>query len=199
MTKRGFSLLEIILAFTIFSLLLIVLVSFEVSIFRQDAFYQGSLAANQSVRSALRQMTAELRAAGFSDGGAYPIAAASSTGLTFYSDLDKDSLREQVRYFLEGDELKRGVTESSGVPPVYNLAGEKLNLLVPDLTDSNQIIFSYFDKNYAGTSTPLSFPVYLPAVRLVKISLKVQTGPVQSPVFTTYATKIMIRSLKDNL
>lgn len=190
MTKRGFSLIEIILALTIFSLLLITLVSFEAGIFRQNVFYQGSLATNQSVRLALKQMVAALRAAGPSDGGAYPIAAASARAITFYSDLDKNGSRERVRYFLDGTELKRGVIESGGMPPVYNPAAEQYRVLVSNLSDPNQLIFTYYDRNYTGTSTALSYPVYLPAIRLVKISLKLNL---------TYSTRVMIRSLKDNL
>ena len=56
-------------------------------------------------------------------------------------------------------------------------------------------IFQYYGGSYAGTTSPLAFPVAIPAIRHVKITL---TVPAPSGAATTsvYSSNVTIRTLK---
>ena len=197
--QKGFSLVEILIVVAILGLISVVLATFQVDIWRQNSFLTNSIQAEQDARIALKRLVAELRQAAPSDTGAFAIALADKDKLTFYSDIDGDGLHERLRYFLSGNILRRGILKPTGSPLTYLDANEQVSNFVPNLVNSNSIIFTYFDKNYAGTSTALTLPINLPNVRLVKILFSIEADPNHAPVTTTYENQVSIRSLKDNL
>ncbi|MEK7650745.1 MAG: prepilin-type N-terminal cleavage/methylation domain-containing protein [Patescibacteria group bacterium] len=197
--QKGFSLVEILIVVAILGLISVVLATFQVDIWRQNSFLTNSIQAEQDARIALKRLVAELRQAAPSDTGAFAIALADKDKLTFYSDIDGDGLHERLRYFLSGNILRRGIIKPTGSPLTYLDANEQVSNFVPNLVNSNSIIFTYFDKNYAGTSTALTLPINLPNVRLVKVQFSIEADPNRAPVTTTYESQVAIRSLKDNL
>jgi hypothetical protein len=70
---------------------------------------------------------------------------------------------------------------------------------VHDVVDSS--IFEYYDSNYDGTasSSALIFPVAPIEVRLVKITLDIDSDPNKPPEPFTVTTQVSIRNIKDNL
>jgi hypothetical protein len=145
-------------------------------------------------------MTASLRSASQSSTGAYPIAAASSTSLTYFSDIDHDGLKEQVRYFLSGTTLKRGVIKPSGNPLTYNTANEKITNLVRNIIrDDANPIFSYYDSSYDGSSSAMTNPPNILNIRLIKITFLIDRDPATAPAAAEFSTQVSIRNLKDNL
>ncbi len=197
--KFGFSLVEIVVVVAILGLIGLALATFQVDIWRQNSFLSNSIQAEQDARMALKRLVAELRQAAPSDTGAFAIALADKDKLTFYSDIDGDGNHERLRYFLATSTLKRGVLKPTGSPLGYVDANEQLGNAVVNLVNANNLIFNYYDKNYAGTSTPLVLPINLPNVRLVKILLSIEADPNRAPITTTYENQVSIRSLKDNL
>ena len=114
-----------------------------------------------------------------------------SQSFTFYSDIDNDSLKEKIRYYLSGAILKKGVIKPNGNPLQYNPANEITKEIVHDVTNGGMAVFNYYDKYYDGTTAPLSQPVNVLDVRLVKITLMTASQ--------TFTTQVSIRNLKDNL
>ncbi len=197
--QRGFTLVEILVALGILVALTGVLFGFERYVFSENRVLQSSLFANQDARTVLRMFTAELRAAQPAATGAYPIAVAGPLALTFYTDLNKDGVVDQVRYFATGTSVKKGMIIPSGSPLSYDPAAETISTVASGLVPGTTAIFNYYDKNYAGTSSPLAVPVSIPAIRLVQISLPIDADPTAPPVAETYQTEVTVRSLKDNL
>ena len=191
--------MEILVVVGILILLTGVLTSWEVGIFRQNNSLQNSLLADQDARSALRNLVATLRAATPSDTGAYALGAAASTSLTFFSDLNGDGLHEQIRYFTDGSNLNLGILKPTGSPLVYNQANEVVTTVVRDLVSFGPTRFNYYDDTYAGTTSPLAFPINIPSVRLVKITFAINKDPVRQLTPAIYQSQVTIRSLKDNL
>lgn len=185
--NNGFTLVEVLVGMGILILISGSLFAFGAFIFRQNNVLQTGLLANQDARQTLRHLEGELRSATASDTGAYVVAQATANSFTFFSDIDGDGLHEQIRYFVSGTTLKRGVIKPTGSPLVYNPASETLTTVVNQLADPGQTIFNYYDKNYVGTGAALSLPIDIPAIRLVKVTLG------------DYSTQVVIRSLKDNL
>lgn len=197
--KKGFSLAEIIIVTAIALAIFVAVFNFGQSIFSFNSSSQKNLAAQSDARRVLKNIVRELRSASPSSLGSYPLSLTGTSSLTFFANLDSDAYKEQVRYFLVGKELKRGVTKPSGSPLVYNPANEKIITLIGDINNGATAIFDYFDSNYAGTSTPLSLPVQVTKVRLVRITVKIEKDPNRSLGPFKVESQVFLRNLKDNL
>lgn len=196
---KGFSVIELLVGIFILILIGVAVVTFQKDIFSLNRFLSGSLEAQDEARRALKMITAEARSLSPSSIGAYPIAEANQTSFIFYSNIDSDSLKERVRYFLNGTVLKKGVIKPSGNPLSYNPADEVVSEVVHNVANGATPIFSYYDANYDGTTPPLEEPVDIPSVRLVKITILIDKDPSQPPGVITLTTQISMRNLKDNL
>lgn len=196
--NRAFTLVEILVAVAIFSLIIVAIGSFQADIFSLNTIIQAGLENQNEAKKVIRPFANEVRSASQSNLGAYPIKLASSTAFTFYSDIDNDNLKEEVRYFLEDGNFKKSVIEPSGEPLSYNPSDAQIINIVHDVTNAN--IFEYYDSSYDGTSTstPLAFPVTPSDVRLVKVQLIIDSNPDKPPAPLYVTTQVSIRNLKDN-
>ncbi len=200
--SRGLTLIELIVAIAIVGMVTGGIVAFERSILMNTKVVQSEFISQGQIRKALTSFVKELRTAAPSANGSFTIDTAGTSTLIFYSNSDTDVSVERVRYFLATTTLRKGITKPTGT--VYNLANEKISSIVNDITNATGTpIFTYYDTGYDGftssSTDPLPSPVNLPAVRMVKISLKVNPNGVRAPVAQTYTTQVMIRNLKDNL
>jgi len=196
MKKIGFSTIELLVTLGIFVLIIWSLINFQTDVFSQNTLINNSLNADNEMRSALKQIIAELRGAAQSDTGAYQIAAAAKDSITFFSDVDGDGSREQLRYFLNGTTLMRGSIKPSGNPLAYPPTSETLKTMVYAIANPNQEIFSFYDENYTGAEAALAEPINLSLARLVKITLTVDANPSKPPAPLTLGSQVAIRSLK---
>lgn len=198
--SKGFTLVEIVVALSIFTGLALLLSTFQKDVFVNNIFIQNSLIAESEARGALKRAIAELRAAEPSNNGLYSLAAIDHNAITFFSDIDKDGVRERVRYFMATSSLNRGVIEPSGTPYIYSSANEKISIVVRDIVNPTTTpVFEFYDKTYQGTSTPLSLPTNISNVRLIKMTIMIDANPVRSPTIMTFTSQVMVRNLKDNL
>jgi hypothetical protein len=198
--SRGVTLIELIVSIGITTLLLGGIYLASTKIFSIGGYLTTSLEEQGQIRKALKEIVPELRSASQSSAGAYPIALASSTAITFYGDIDEDGTKERLRYFLSTSTLWRGYLRATGSPAVYNSANEIVTALVRNVVYSTSTpLFQYFDKNFTGTSTALAQPVNPLTVRLVKITITTDQTPGKPPPAHTGTTQVVIRNLKDNL
>lgn len=194
--KTGFTVVEILFAVSIFILITIVMTSFARNTWVYNSFIGSSLNSLHDGRSILKTIVAEIRTASSGDNGAYPVSLATGDSLTIYSNIDGDVLKERVRYFLNGTNLQKAVLKPTGSPLAYT-GTEVVTTLISDVT--NTTIFNYYDKNYDGTTAPLSAPVDVPSVRLVKITVIVDDNPNKAPAPITLSSQVTLRNIKDNL
>ncbi len=195
--KSGFTIIETLLGVSIFVLIVLLLTLFSRNVWVYNAFVTGGLAEASAGREVLKTFTSEIRTASLANTGAYVIAAAGVSSFTFYSDIDNDGLKERVRYFLSGTSFQKGVIKPTGSPLSYNGANEQITTLIDKL--ANSLLFEYFDRNYDGSTPPLSYPLSIPSIRLVKITIVLDNDPNRSPTPITFSTQVAIRNLKDNL
>ncbi len=192
--------MELLLALSIFLLILWALVTFQVKITEYNKYGGDLLQSSEDARSILRTMVRELRSIKPANNGAYPLAGAATSSITFYSDIDADGLQEQVRYFLLETTLKKGVIKPFGSPLVYSPAQEKLTFLAYNIKNgTSTALFEYFDNTFTGTSTSLVQPVTVTRVRLVRINLLIDADPRRSPLPRLYTSDVTLRNVKDNL
>lgn len=196
---KGFTLLEFIVATGITVGIFFAVFNFGQGIFSFNRSAQNNLGAQTSARRVLKTMVKELRNASPSSLGAYPLALASSTSVVFFSNIDDDFYKEQVRYFLSGTDLKRGVIKPSGSPLSYNPANEELSTMITDINNGPVPIFDYFNSAYTGTSSPMVQPVQATTVRLIRITVKIEKDPTKSLGPFQVESQVFLRNLKDNL
>jgi prepilin-type N-terminal cleavage/methylation domain-containing protein len=195
---KGFTLPEILITVAILTLVIGAIGAFQANIFSINRVIQAGINSQYEVKKILRPFTNEVRGATSSDNGSYALAEVGTTTFIFYSNVDADSKIERVRYFLDGQIFKKGITKSSGEPASYNQDNEQIVQVVHDVVAGN--IFEYYDSNYDGTasSSALSFPVNPSEVRLVKINIQIDSDPNKEPSPIFVETQVSIRNLKDN-
>lgn len=205
MRRSGFSVIELLLAAAVFSILVFVIASLRSNVDRLSSIVTQKLQSRQDIDRALEQMVSEIRSASPSSQGAFPVAQASTGTLTIYSDADGDGLFERIRYSVSQgtgptSTLMRAVTIPTGTPLTYNGATETTSTLVSDvLYATSSPIFSYYGTGYTGTQAPLSpTSTQSDLVRAVQVQLYVDVRPREAPKPVYVSQLITIRNLRDD-
>jgi len=193
--SKGFTLIEIIIAITIFTGLALTISSFGLDISDFGIFLGESVTGQYEIQLTLRGMVSEMKSMNQSVSGAYAIESVSQNSITFYSDIDGDGLTEKIRYFLDGNILKRGLTKASGSPLAYPAGDEDIDETVHNVLASAGNIFSYYDSSYTGSQAALNFPVNIPLVRLIKINITVDQNPADTISQINLSASVNIRNL----
>lgn len=198
-SHQGFTLAEVVVSTTIFVLVGLAIATFGKNIFSINLSVQNELSAELDGHKVLKTMVAEVRSAQPSATGSYTIESAATSSFIFYSNIDSDTPTERIRYFLTNGMLEKGITNPSGTPPVYLPANEKISIVVRNVANGTSTpIFDYFNGGYAGTSSPLTQPVDVSAIRLVRATVIIEADPHRSPNPITITTLGAMRNLKDN-
>ncbi|HLD34940.1 MAG TPA: prepilin-type N-terminal cleavage/methylation domain-containing protein [Patescibacteria group bacterium] len=198
MENKGFTLLEVLVAMGIFLLIIGGIASLMIFGWRSNKIVWEQLSMQNEGRKVAQDLVNELRTAAASSIGAYALESAGAQQMVFYSNIDDDSWRERIRYFKDGTLLKRGVTKPTGNPLVYNPAGEIITIVAHDVANGANPLFYYYGENYTGTEDPLSDPVAVTAVRIIKLSLDLEEDPQSSPAPLHIETMAEVRNLKTN-
>lgn len=198
--NRGFSIVEMIVVIGILGIIIVAISSFQRDVIMNNRYSSDSLTSAQDARNIVRVIIKDLKTASPANDGSFAIVQAATNTLTFYSDTDGDGLKEKIRYFIATTTLKRGSVKPSGTPLTYNSANELISYLAYNVKNSTSSpLFEYYDGSYTGTSTPLTQPVTVTNIHLVKINLMIDADPNRAPVIRTYTSQVNLRNLKDNL
>lgn len=190
--------MEMMVTIAMISIILIPLTRLQINVFAYNRFFQNTIAMQEEARKNLQKMSSEIRSSNVAANGAYPIGEAGENSLIFYRDADHDGVAERIRYFLDGEELKRGVIIPSGNPLAYNLSSEVITVTAHEVKNDSVPVFEYFDTGYDGTKPVLTQPVDPTDVRLIKVELFLGKGN-ENQAQTKLTTQISLRNLKDNL
>jgi len=185
---KAFTILEISLALFIVTLITISIFLLVLNITNFNAYFIFGLGNYQDIQLTFNEMKKELKSMQPSNIGNYPIEEASSTKLTFYSDLDNDSLIEKITYFVDNDVFKKSIIVPTGNPLVYDPSQAKTKIVVRNLVGP-QIVFSYYDKNLQSTQD-------VAQIRIIKVNLKTYTDYKKKTVFEDYII-VNPRNLKE--
>lgn len=194
--SAGFTLLEVVVAIGLFAMIIVGVTAFITTTFKSNDVIYNQLSAQKDARNALSTIVKELRNANSSSIGSYLIDTAASSTIVFYSDLNSDTFRERVRYFVSGNLLKKGVISPSGSPLAYNPASEAVTIVARDIIPNSEP-FQYFNETYNGNGTGLlAQPVNVTTVRYVRITMVIDQKPNVAPVPLTASAEVEIRNLK---
>ncbi len=197
--NQGFTVLEAVVAMA--GMLLLIIAGIDLYLFssRSKAIIWEQLSTQNEGRKIVQDFSEEVRKMNYSSLGAYPLERAEGNHITFFSNIDTDSYRERIRYWLSGSILKKGVLKPSGNPLSYNPLNEQVTDVVHDVANVTDPIFYYYNEDFTfATGTPLTSPVDVTKVRVIKVNLLLEEDPTNSPLPFSIESKVQIRNLKTN-
>jgi four helix bundle protein len=193
-SKNGFTLLEMLVAISIFSIMMLAIIVFFVYIYRQQADDIVRINRTDIAGRAIEEMSSEMRKMNRAENGSFALESAQSQTLIFYSDVDNDSLTERIEYSLNGTDLERKLIEPGGS---LDYSGEEvITVVASGIVNGAEAVFKYYGQDYTGSEDPLEEPVNVTEVRLISISLDINTDEgLSGPLHIE--TKVQPRNLKD--
>ncbi len=191
--NKAFTAVESVVYIGVFSLVLGAISSLLVTVYRTHGYSLALQSANSETRVVLENLVNDIREASYADDGAYPVLSMDPNEFIFFSDIDNDGKIERVRYFLENQWLKRGVTKSSGTPATYNTDDETVNTIAWTIRNQTYSIpiFKYLDSS-ANEITDLSKVLDL---RTVDIRLLIDKDPARPPEYFDFNTSATLRNI----
>lgn len=199
---KGFSLVEMMVAIFIVSAGMIGFTLLFSSSWRSNKFTIESGITAIQVNRAVDEMKNTLRKVRQADNGDFPIESGTNFDLKAYVDVDGDGTTERVHYWLDSgtQQIKKGVTDPAGGSPVTYAASDTTVTVVANyITNTNaQPVFYYYNENYPGdtTNNPLTTPVTVENVRLVRILLRMNIDPVRAPNNVNVESFVDLRNLE---
>ena len=195
--KRGFSLIELLVALVIMSVVSVAIYGvFSVSS-RTYTTQSVTAGVQQSVRSAMEVMLQDIRAAGLDPtaSGNFGIELAEDVKLRFTSDsidaglndfngVIDDTNAERITYVLQGTQLNQILYETTD--------SEKNGPLISDVQN---LKFTYFDADGNNLGSPVP-PLQLAEIRIINVSITVEEPAGRSaPVRRTLTNGIKCRNM----
>ncbi len=197
--QRGVTLVELLVSMFVFSVIVIMLVTFFNYFFDSYYFTFHETQSIDEAKYVVDKISSEIREAQTSEEGAYPLVVADDAEIAIFCDADDDGKVERVRYFLDGTQLKRGMIEPGNPPDVYLPANEVVQVVSDYIQNGANPVFYYYNGNWPGdvVNNPLGIAYRMLETRLVEVDLMVNTGP-GTIEDVRISTKAMIRNLKTN-
>jgi prepilin-type N-terminal cleavage/methylation domain-containing protein len=199
--QSGFTLIETLVTIFIFGLLMMGTTLMIKDIFSVSQQQNGVLSNTNQATLISSAFANEIRNATYGANGAYPINQATNNQIIFYSTADSvNGTVSQIRYYVSGNTLYKGVTNPGGSPLSYVGQTEKITPLITQMSMGSTPLFYYYDGNFNGNGNPLTQPVNINVIRFVQINLIAlkDVTPTSSNTFTVTAGA-SIRNLKTNL
>ena len=123
----------------------------------------------------------------------------SDYDLVFYANIDSDSLREKVHFWLDGETIKRGITKPSSDPVSYDIEEQITEIAhyVVNIKEASPL-FLYYDEDFTGSESSLESPINIPEIKSIKIQLEIEKDEEKTPIPLHLESLVQIRNLKEN-
>ena len=199
--QSGFTLIETLLTIFIFGILMLGTTLMIRDIFSVSEQQSGILSNTNQATLISSNFANEIRNATYGANGAYPISQATDNQLIFFSTTPKgNGTVSEIRYYLSGNTLYKGITNPGGNPLSYVGQPEVSTTLLSQMSMGGNPLFYYYDGSYNGSGNPLVQPINVNVIRFIKINLIVLKDLTQNGNSTfTVLSGASIRNLKTNL
>lgn len=189
--KKAFSLVEMVVVVALVSMITVVVTAFLSESVKTYRLKRQSVELEEKAAQVMRKFEITTRAAS-------EITKADDNELIFlrYFDLTSVSPPTQVRYFIDGNQFKIGLTQPSGIEPniIYPPENETIDLLINDVVNAD-LIFKYFD----GSNAELGLPINITNLKMISLSISLDKNGDLPPAPIIETTKVSLRNMKDNL
>lgn len=186
----GFTIIEMIVVISLISIITLLVVSMLVTSLKTYRTKKQVVDAQEKVAAVMREFEQTTRAAD-------ELISVGQNELSFYRFYDLTSVSPtKVRYFIDGNQFKVGLTQPEGIPPsiTYPSSGEKIDLIIPDVINSAEI-FNY----YNGNGDILTGTIDSTNVKMIRLTISLDKNGDLPPGPTTETTEVMLRNMKNNL
>jgi type IV pilus assembly protein PilW len=189
MNHHGFSLIELMVAIAISSIVLAAIYSAYRSQLGTYVTQQTIVDMQQSARSAMYLMQREIRLAGYDPTGNADagIVVANNNSITFTMDLTEDGdlndAGEQIVYSLNGDDLRREDVNAGSGPQAAALNIDALNFVYLDANGNNLL-----DYGLVPPAVPVASLADITAVQITIVARAGENVPVLTPDHTDTRT-----------
>lgn len=195
MMMRAFTLAEMLVVIGILSGVGIALSIAITQTYRGNAYVFESAVSVDNARRGISTALQNLRESTYAEDGAYPVAAAATSTVTFYADVDQDGPVEKVRVYLSNGTLYRGVTNAAGNPPSYAGQTEVVQTVIAYVRNNNTSpLFTYYD----ATGAQLGTPVDVSDVAFVTMDIRVDLNPTRAPNVYALTGSATLRNLRND-
>lgn len=196
--SAGFTLLELIISISIFSVLIFAVISLLISIIQNPRSQLAKMDSIDQARFVSSRFVNEIRAAAY---GSYPLIKADDSEIIFYSPIGAIAGNiNRIRYYVANDILYKGVIVPAG--GIYNPAAEVTAPVLTGLLNEGAPLFYYYDGDYDGIASTdaLAQPVNVTEVRFIKMNLIVRYQTTTQDI-SAFSLNVggAIRILKNNL
>lgn len=193
-SQSGMSLIETIVVLAIFTILSLAIMNMVASFYRYNAYTVAQAYQVDYARRGVELLVRDLREMTYSDNGAFPLVSSTSSSISFYSDIDRDSSVELVKYEITNQTLYKYVYEASGAPAVYPAIPTRTEIISEYVHNDLESVtlFTYADRQgNIITSSSVS------EVRFINIALVVNVDPIREPGKYHLRSSASLRNLKE--
>jgi prepilin-type N-terminal cleavage/methylation domain-containing protein len=202
--KKGLSLIEMIVAISIFSLGILGFTELLIISWRSNAFIfeegQTAFATSRSIEATVNDLRRIYRA------DSYPIDLADNNELIVYIDVEKDGVIEKVHYFFEPNNklFRRGISRPNGAnPTTYPSADERTETIATFvINDAAHPIFTYYARSTTA-ETPLVTPMnsamnnnLRESIGIIRVHIMENIDPRKAPNNINIESFVELRNLK---
>jgi prepilin-type N-terminal cleavage/methylation domain-containing protein len=195
--NRGMTLVELIIAIGIFSMLMLAITASVQSLYQYNSYAVSQAYQLDLARRGVETLTRDLREMIFADNGAFPLVRMEPHIVGFYSDVDGDNSVEYIEYELATTTTftKRVYSATAGV---YNYATPTEEYIVSDyvqnLLQGTSTFLYYGNNGVQSTST-----ADIADIRFIRSQIIVNVDAVRNPGEYMLRSGATLRNLKDNL
>ncbi|MFH0969059.1 MAG: prepilin-type N-terminal cleavage/methylation domain-containing protein [Patescibacteria group bacterium] len=199
--KRGLTLVEMLVAIAIFVIGMEGFTLLFTRTWKANSYTLEMGQSSMAVSQGLSKTVNYIRGARQADNGSYPIKSASDNDFVIYSDYNKDGITERLHFYKNNQNILMGVTNPTGAIPKTYPSGDQQIITIASyiVNDANTPIFYYYNKDYPGDAenNPMSAPIDISKIRLMKIYLKININPNRTPDNIEMQSFVEIRNLND--
>ncbi len=199
--QQGFTLLEVIISLCIAGVIVAIVIGIQFLVRESYSFSLNAVLTVDHANAGVQQLTRVIRNSRSADNGAFMLEVVGDQELVIYSNTDDQLDTERVRYFLEGNELKRGVIKPTAFPFQYLPENEIVSTISEYVIGGSEPIFYYYNGNWPSdqTNNPLPLGDRLSDTRFIQVVLKVNASPDRVSGEYLLKSYAQLRNLKDNL
>ena len=198
----GMSLIEMLIAISIFTIGMVGFTQLFVYSWRQDAYTLEMGQTSMAVSQGLNKMVGYLREVRQGDDGSYPVISANDNDLIVFGDYDEDGITERLHFYYNNGTILMGIRKpTTGFPKTYASGDASTQTIASGIVnDANTPVFAYYDSSYPEDSVnnPIDTPATVPDVRLIRIDLHMNIDPNRAPDNIQLKSFVEIRNLNDH-
>lgn len=196
--RRGFTLVEVLVVIAVNTLILLGLVGIVQSFYANNSYTFAQANEVDSARRGIQAWERDFREATTAEDGTFPIEAAATSSMVFYTDLETVAGIERIEYRLATSTLEKRVYYPQGFPPAYPGTPDEVEVVSYAVQNRSLglPLFTYYDTTGAVITNP---SVRIGDIRYVSVELEVNVDPLFAPSGTRLQNSVAPRNLKDNL